>query len=260
VRTFKAKDAANISLRDNDEIKTPLLKLTDEETINKIIKRMEAKKGDLIIIVSNKKDLIVYRALGELRLKLGKDLDLIQKEKFNFLWVLDFPSFEWDEEEQRYTAMHHPFTSPKDEYLDTFDKEPEKARANAYDVVLNGVELGGGSIRIHNPEVQERMFKTLGIPPEIAKINFDFLIEALKFGAPPHGGLAIGLDRLVMLIVGTDGIRDVIAFPKTSNAKLPLGDAPNIVIKEQLDTLGIEIKPEVLQLLEENNSNNNKGK
>lgn len=250
VRQFKAKDAANISIVDG-ELKSPLNKYLGEEPVKEIAEELNADEGDMIILIGDADKSIVYRALGELRLKIGKDLNLIPENEYNFLWVVDFPLFEYDYDEQRWTAMHHPFTSPKKEYLDSFDENPEGALANAYDVVLNGYELGGGSIRIHKPEVQERMFKTLGIPPEIAKINFEFLVEALKYGAPPHGGLAIGLDRLVMLVVGTDNIRDVIAFPKTRNAKLPLGDAPSRVQPEQLETLGIEIKPEVLQLLEQ---------
>jgi aspartyl-tRNA synthetase len=184
-------------------------------------------------------------------------MNIIPEDQFNFLWVVDFPSFEWSEENKRWTAMHHPFTSCKEEFLDTFDKNPEEALANAYDIVLNGYEVGGGSIRIHDPEVQERVFKVLGIPPEIAEQNFSFLIEALKYGAPPHGGLAIGLDRLVMIMVNEPGIREVIAFPKTKMAVLPLGDAPNIVTDEQLDELGIQLKPEVKLMLEKKKENSN---
>ncbi|MBD3354020.1 MAG: aspartate--tRNA ligase [Candidatus Lokiarchaeota archaeon] len=247
---FKAKDLAQIALKEKGT-KSALKKYLDEKTIEKIIKAVGAKKGDNIFIIGDADKSIVYQALGELRLRIAEELEIIPKDEFNFLWIVDFPLFEWDYDEQRWTAMHHPFTSPKAEFIDSFDEDPESALANAYDIVLNGYELGGGSIRIHNPEVQERMFKTLNIPPEIAKINFEFLIEALKYGAPPHGGLAIGLDRLIMLLVETDNIRDVIAFPKTRNAKLPIGDAPSRVTTQQLDDLGIQIKPEVLQLLEE---------
>ncbi|MHA1339506.1 MAG: aspartate--tRNA ligase [Promethearchaeota archaeon] len=247
---FKAKDLSNIAIKEG-EIKSALIKYLGKDVVNKIIERMNGKEGDNIFIVGDAKKSIVYRTLGELRLKIAKELDIIPKNRYDFLWIIDFPLFEWDEEEQRWTAMHHPFTSPKKEFLDTFDREPEKALANSYDIVLNGYELGGGSIRIHKPEIQERMFKALSIPSEIAEINFSFLIEAFKYGAPPHGGIALGLDRLIMLMVNAENIRDVIAFPKTGNAKLPIGDAPSIVTKEQLDILGIEIKPEVLQMLEQ---------
>jgi len=253
---FKAKDLSNIALV-NGEIKSALTKYLGEDVIKKIINKMNAKDGDNIFIVGDAKRSIVYKTLGELRLYFAKELNIIPKDRYDFLWIIDFPLFEWNEEEKRWAAMHHPFTSPKDEFVDNFDKEPEKALAKAYDIVLNGFELGGGSIRIHKPEMQVRMFNTLKIPPEVAQINFSFLIEALKYGAPPHGGLAIGLDRLVMLMVGAENIRDVIAFPKLANAKLPIGDAPNLVLKEQLDILGIEIKPEILQLLEQEK---NKGK
>jgi aspartyl-tRNA synthetase len=247
IRTFKAKDLGIISIK-GSEVSTPLSRYTTPEVIQKIVARMDAKDGDLICFIGGE-PAIVNRSLSELRLALAKELNLIPKDKFNFLWVIDFPLFEWDEEEKRWVAMHHPFTSCKKEFLDTFDTDQGSAIANAYDIVLNGYELGGGSIRIHNPEVQERMFKALGIPPEIAQINFSFLIEALKYGAPPHGGLAIGLDRLTMLMAGTENIQDVIAFPKTRAAVLLLGDAPNVVTNEQLEILGIELTEETKELL-----------
>ena len=184
-------------------------------------------------------------------------MNLIPKKQFNFLWVVDWPSFEWDEGEKRWSSMHHPFTSCKDEYLDTFDTNPEEVLANAYDIVLNGYEIGGGSIRIHDPDIQQRVFNVLKIPPEIAEQNFSFLIEAFKYGAPPHGGLAIGLDRLVMIMVDEPGIREVIAFPKTKMAVLPLGDAPSTVTKDQLEILGIELTPETELLLKKKQENPN---
>ncbi|MFX1276161.1 MAG: aspartate--tRNA ligase [Promethearchaeota archaeon] len=255
VQKFKTKELANIKLIDN-VIKSPLTKYLSEDIIKKIIKRLGSKDGDLIILAGEKSS-NVYRGLGELRIKLANDMNLIPKDQFNFLWVVDFPSFEWSEEDKRWTAMHHPFTSFKEEYLDTFQENPEEVLANAYDIVLNGYEIGGGSIRIHDPKVQEKVFKVLGIPPKIAEQNFSFLIEALKYGAPPHGGLAIGLDRLVMLMVDEPGIREVIAFPKTRMAVLPLGDAPNVVTDEQLDVLGLELKPETRLALERREENPN---
>jgi len=255
VQKFKTKELANIKLIEN-EIKTPLSKYLSDDILQNIIKRLDAKEGDLIVLAGGKSS-NVYRGLGELRIKLANDMNLISKNQYNFLWVVDFPSFEWNEEEKRWNSTHHPFTSCKNEFLDSFDKNPEDTIANAYDIVLNGYELGGGSIRIHDPEVQQRVFKVLEIPPEIAEKNFSFLIEAFKYGAPPHGGLAIGLDRLVMLMVDEPGIREVIAFPKTKMAVLPIGDAPSTATEEQLDTLGIELKPEVKLLLEKKQENPN---
>ncbi|MFX1237159.1 MAG: aspartate--tRNA ligase [Promethearchaeota archaeon] len=253
VQKFKTKELANIKLVDGEFV-SPLTKYLSEDVIKGIFKRLKAKEGDLVVIAGGKSS-NVYRGLGELRIKLANDMNLIPKDKFNFLWVVDFPLFEWSEDDKRWTAVHHPFTSCKPEFLDTFDKNPEDALANAYDIVLNGYEIGGGSIRIHNPEIQERVFKTLAIPPEIAEQNFSFLVEALKYGAPPHGGLAIGLDRLVMIMVDEPGIREVIAFPKTKMAVLPLGDAPSPVTEEQLADLGIELTPEVRLQLEKKKEN-----
>ncbi len=255
VQKFKTKELANIKLIDNT-IKTPLTKYLNDKVMKKIIKKLGAKEGDLIVLAGGKSS-SVYRGLGELRKKLGKDLNLIPEDQFNFLWIVDFPLFEWNEEEKRWAAMHHPFTSCKKEFIDSFEDNPGDVLANAYDIVLNGYEIGGGSIRIHDPEIQEKAFKVLGIPPEIAEQNFSFLIEALKYGAPPHGGLAIGLDRLVMLMVDELGIREVIAFPKTKMAVLPLGDAPSQVLDEQLDVLGIELKPEIRLLLDKKKQNPN---
>ncbi len=255
VQKFKTKELANIKIIDG-EAKSPLTKYLPDDVMKSIIERLDGKDGDLIVLAGGK-NTNIWRGLGELRLKLASDMNLIPEGQFNFLWVVDFPSFEWSEEDKRWTAMHHPFTSCKKEFLDTFDKNPGEVLANAYDVVLNGYEIGGGSIRIHDPEVQERVFKVLGIPPEIAEQNFSFLIEAFKYGAPPHGGLAIGLDRLVMVMVDEPGIREVIAFPKTKMAVLPLGDAPNLVTDEQLDVLGIELKPEVKLMLEKKKENPN---
>ncbi len=249
VQIFKAKDVGYVNVLKNGEIKSPLTRFTSEEKIGKIVERMEAEEGDLILFVGDDKE-IAYRSMGELRIEMAKEMNLIPEDKFNFLWVIDFPLFEWSEEQQRWTAMHHPFTSCKPEYVDTFDKDPGSAFANAYDIVLNGYEIGGGSIRIHNTEVQSRMFKALGISDEMIEINFSFLTEALRYGAPPHGGIALGLDRIVMIMTGEPNIQDVIAFPKLRNARMPLGDAPSFVEDKQLDELGIDIKPEIRALIE----------
>ena len=180
--------------------------------------------------------------MGALRIEAAKRLDLIKSDDYKFLWVTEFPLLEWSEEENRFTAKHHPFTSPMDEDLDILETNPEKVRAKAYDMVLNGCELGGGSIRIYDRDIQERMFKALGFTKEDAQERFGFLLNAFKYGAPPHGGLAFGLDRIVMLITGSESIRDVIAFPKVKDASCLLTLAPNVVDKKQLDELGIFIK------------------
>ena len=208
--------------------------------MNAIIAKMDAKENDVIFIIADK-DSIACTALGALRLEIAKNYGLIDENKFNFLWVTDFPLLEYSEEEGRYVAMHHPFTSPKDEDLHLLDTAPEKVRAKAYDIILNGVELGGGSIRIYNTELQEKMFKILGFTHEQAWARFGFLMEAFKYGTPPHGGMAYGFDRMVMLIDGCDSIRDVIAFPKVQNASELMSGAPDVVDVKQLGELGIEL-------------------
>jgi len=183
----------------------------------------------------------VYESLGALRKELAKRLNLIDKSKFNFLWVYDFPLLEWSEEERRHMAVHHPFTSPKDEDVPLLEKDPGKARAKAYDLALNGVELGGGSIRIHRREVQSKIFKLLGIGAEEAKAKFGFLLEAFSFGAPPHGGIAFGLDRMAAMMTGNESIREVIAFPKNKAAQSLMDDSPSEVNPKQLKELHVEI-------------------
>lgn len=253
---FKAKDVATIAIKGG--IKTGLTKYIPQEVIDKIIKKMGAKENSMIFIIGDANKDIVYNSLGQLRLTLAKEKKIIPENQFNFLWIIDFPMFEWDSEERRWVAKHHPFTSPTKEWLDKFDTDQEHTMANSYDIVLNGYELGGGSIRNYNPEIQERMFKAIGFTPEYAKQCFEFLIDALKYGAPPHGGIALGLDRLVMIMLGADNIRDVIAFPKLSNAVLPLDNSPGVVLPEQLETLGIQLKPEIQQLLEKEEADNKK--
>jgi len=241
VKTYKAKGLAYIQLKE-DGIKSPIAKFLSEEDMNHIISKMQAETGDLILIVADKNS-VVFQSLGALRLDLAKKFDLIKdKNEFNFCWITEFPLFEYSEEEARYTACHHPFTAPMDEDLDMIETDPGKVRSKAYDLVLNGEELGGGSIRIHNMELQERMLRALGFTEEEAWARFGFLLEAFKFGPPPHGGLAFGLDRIVMFVAGTDNIRDVIAFPKNQNAYCYLSEAPNIADEKQLQELGINIK------------------
>lgn len=239
VKTFKAKGLAWIQLKE-EGVKSPIAKFFSEEELNKIVETMGAKTGDLILIVADKNS-VVLKALGELRLELSRKFDLVKdKSEFNFTWITEFDLLEYDEEEGRYFAAHHPFTMPMDEDIKYLDTDPGRVRAKAYDLVLNGEELGGGSIRIHDTKLQEKMFEVLGFTQESAWERFGFLLEAFKFGPPPHGGLAFGLDRMIMFLAGTENIKDVITFPKNQNAFCYLTEAPNIVDKEQLKELGIE--------------------
>lgn len=239
VKTYGAKGLAWIAIKE-DEIKSPIAKFFSEDEMKAIIDKVNGEIGDLILIVADKPD-TVFASLGALRLELGRKLNLIgpDNKEFKFLWVTEFPLFEYDEEENRYVAKHHPFTMPMEEDLEFLETEPDKVRAKAYDIVLNGEEIGGGSIRIHDTKIQERMFKALGFTMESAWEKFGFLLEAFKFGPPPHGGLAYGFDRLVMFLTGTENIKDVIAFPKNQNAACPLTNAPNVVDSKQLTELGI---------------------
>lgn len=241
VKTYGAKGLVWIANRE-DGVKSSISKfLTDEQTSG-ILNKIEAKTGDLILIVADKNS-IVLQSLGALRLEMAKRLGILENNKeFRFVWVTEFPLLSYNEEEERFEAEHHPFTMPMDEDIKYLDSDPGRVRAKAYDIVLNGEELGGGSIRIHNTDLQERMFKVIGISEEKAKEKFGYLLQAFKFGPPPHGGLAYGLDRMVMFLAGTENIKDVIAFPKNQNAFCPLTEAPNIVDKAQLDELGIYIK------------------
>ncbi len=243
-KTYKAKGLVWICYNEDGSFKSSVSKFFTEDALLNIANYVAAKKGDLILICADKNN-IVFDCLGALRLEIANRLDLLKKDEFKFLWVTDFPLFEYDEEEQRYTAKHHPFTSPMKEdiaLLNTNHTNLEDVRAEAYDLVLNGFELGGGSIRIHDSDLQALMFEKLGFSKEEAESQFGFLIEAFKYGAPPHGGLALGLDRLIMLLAGADSLRDVIAFPKVKDASCPMTDAPNFVDKNQLDNLMIELK------------------
>ena len=240
VKTYRAKGLAWIQLKE-EGVKSSLAKFLTDEVTENIVKTIGAETGDAIFIVADK-DSVVLQSLGALRLELAKQFDLIKdKNEFNFTWVTEFPFFEYSEEEERFKACHHPFTSPMDEDLEFVESDPARVRAKAYDLVLNGEELGGGSIRIHDSAIQERMLKALGFTEERAWESFGFLLQALKFGAPPHGGLAFGLDRMVMFLAGTENIKDVIAFPKNQNAFCYLSEAPNVVDEKQIEELGLVI-------------------
>ena len=240
VKTYHAKGLAWMNYKD-EGIQSPILKFLSPEEVAAIEERANFEKGDLLFIVADQ-NTVVWASLGALRLKVANKLNLIPENTYALLWVVEFPQFEWSEEEGRFMAMHHPFTSPMDEDLDLIETDPGAVRAKAYDIVLNGNEIGGGSIRIHSAELQKRMFKALGFTEEAAQQRFGFLLNAFKYGTPPHGGLAYGLDRLAMLICGAGSIRDVIAFPKAQNASDPLTGAPYPVEQKQLDELHISFK------------------
>lgn len=225
---------------ENEALTGSIAKFVTEENKNELIEKYNLQNGDLILIVSDKLDICNF-ALGALRIQVAKEMDLIDNNKFNFLWVVNWPLFEYSEEEGRYVAAHHPFTSPKAGHEDLLLTNPGKCRAKAYDIVLNGYELGGGSIRIHNQDTQAKMFKAIGLSDEEVKQQFSFFVDALKYGTPPHGGFAIGLDRLVMLLTKNNNLREVIAFPKAASAKCPMSDAPTPVSEKQLNELKLRI-------------------
>lgn len=238
-KEFGAKGLAWIKITDKG-IESPIAKFFSNDVLRAISQRMEAQAGDMLLFVADSPK-IVAETLGRLREYLARRLKLINENEFRFLWIIDFPLLEYNDEEKRNEPMHHPFTSPMDEDLPLLEVEPLKVRAKAYDIVLNGYEIGGGSIRIHRKDVQERMFRTINLGDEEAKAKFGFLLDALEYGAPPHGGIAFGLDRLVMIMAGVDTIRDVIAFPKTQKATCLLTDAPSSATKEQLKELHIKL-------------------
>ena len=239
-KLYKAKGLAWIKVTE-EGIESPIAKFFSEEEMNAILTKMEATAGDLLLFIADK-NAVVYDALGQLRLEVGRKLDLMDKNKYNLLWVTEFPLFEKDEETGRMIAMHHPFTSPLDEDVEGLTAEDKtNLRAKAYDIVLNGYELGGGSVRISNADVQKKMFDAIGISDEEANDKFGYLLEAFKYGVPPHAGLAFGFDRLMMLLTGADNIREVIAFPKNQNAICPMTNAPGVADNDQLDELNIKL-------------------
>lgn len=243
-KTYGVKGLSFIACKEN-EVKSSLSKFIGEEVINNIVQKMQAKTGDLILIAADK-DKVVLQTLGALRLELARKLEILKdNNEYKFVWVTEFPLLSYNEQEKRYQAEHHPFTMPMEEDIQYLESDPGRVRAKAYDIILNGEELGGGSIRIHDTALQERMLKVLGFTTESAWASFGFLLEAFKFGPPPHGGLAYGLDRLIMFLVGTDNIKDVIAFPKNQNAFCPLTKAPDVVDPAQLKELGININKKV---------------
>jgi len=240
-KEFGAKGLAWINIT-SEGIKSPIAKFFNEETLTQIIDKLQGETGDLIIFIADTNTELVMTSLGSMRIYLGKTLNLIDKNKLNFLWVTEFPLLEYSEEEKRFVAKHHPFTSPMEEDIPLLDKDPSKVRSKAYDIILNGTELGGGSIRIHDAALQEKMFETLGFSEERARQNFEFLLKAFEYGVPPHGGIAYGLDRMIMLLLGLESIRDCIAFPKTQNASCLMTQAPSEVDTKQLKELHIQVK------------------
>ena len=239
---YGAKGLAYLSVQKDGSYKSSFAKFMTEEQLAALVSAMGGEPGDLLLFAADKNN-IVWSVLGALRCEVAKQLDLIDQSKFNFLWITEFPLLEWSEEEDRFVAMHHPFTMPMDEDLELLDSDPGKVRAKAYDIVLNGVELGGGSVRIFQNDVQEKMFKVLGFTKEQAYDRFGFLLNAFKYGVPPHAGLAIGLDRFVMLLVKAESIREVIAFPKVKDASCLMTNAPDVVDQKQLDELYLACKP-----------------
>ena len=240
VKTYRAKGLAWIVVNEDGSLKSQIAKFFTPEQLQAVVQAMDGKPGDLLLICADA-DKVVFDSLGALRLELSKRLELTSPDNYSFLWITEFPMLEWDEEENRYVAVHHPFTAPMDEDLDLIDSNPGAVRAKAYDIVLNGYELGGGSIRIHRRDIQQKMFSLLGFTSEEAQERFGFLLDAFQYGVPPHGGLAFGLDRIVMLMAKVSSIRDVIAFPKVKDASCPMTDAPNVVEEKQLCELGISI-------------------
>ena len=238
---YGAKGLAYLAVNEDGTYKSSFAKFMTEDELKTLVSAMQGEPGDLLLFAADKNK-IVWNVLGALRLELAKELDLLDPDQYNFLWVTEFPLLEWSDEENRFMAMHHPFTMPMEEDWDKIDSDPGSVRAKAYDIVLNGTELGGGSVRIHQDDIQEKMFEVLGFTKERAHEQFGFLLDAFKYGVPPHAGLAYGLDRLVMHMVHADSIRDVIAFPKVKDASCLMTQAPGIVDKKQLEELGLEVE------------------
>lgn len=236
---FGARGLAYIAIQEDGSVKSSFAKFMTEEELQALIKAMDGHSGDLLLFAADR-DKVVFDVLGNLRLELARQLELLKKDDFKFLWVTEFPLLEYSEEEDRFVAMHHPFTMPMEEDLPLIDTDPGAVRAKAYDIVLNGTELGGGSVRIHQADIQSKMFEVLGFTKEKAAEQFGFLLDAYKYGVPPHAGLALGFDRMIMLMVGADSIRDVIAFPKVKDASCLMMDAPALVDAKQLEELHIQ--------------------
>ncbi len=238
---YGAKGLAYIAIGEDGTVKSSFAKFMKEEEMSALIAAMDGQNGDLLLFAADKTKL-VWDVLGALRLELAKQMELLDKNEYRFVWITEFPLLEWSEEDQRFTAMHHPFTMPMEEDLEYLDSDPGRVRAKAYDIVLNGNEIGGGSVRIFQDDIQSKMFEVIGFTPEEAQKQFGFLLDAFKYGVPPHAGLAYGLDRLVMLMARVDSIRDVIAFPKVKDASCLMSEAPDVVDEKQLEELGIAIR------------------
>ena len=242
-KDFGAKGLAYIAIQEDGTVKSSFAKFMSEAQMDALIQAMEGEAGDLLLFAADKNK-VVWDVLGNLRLELARQMELLNKDEYKFLWITEFPLLEWSEEQNRYVAMHHPFTMPMEEDLIYLESDPGRVRAKAYDITLNGNEIGGGSVRIFQDDVQERMFEALGFTKEQAQEQFGFLLDAFKYGVPPHAGLAYGLDRLVMLMAKEDSIRDVMAFPKVKDASCLMTAAPNLVDAKQLDELGLALKEE----------------
>ena len=243
VKDYGAKGLAYVALQEDGTVKSSFAKFMTDEQMGALVKAMDGEPGDLLLFAADKNK-VVWDSLGALRVELAKQLELLDKNEYRFVWITEFPLLEWSEEQNRFVAMHHPFTMPMEEDLPLIDTDPGAVRAKAYDIVLNGTEMGGGSVRIHQDDIQEKMFEVLGFTKEKAYEQFGFLLTAFKYGVPPHAGLAYGLDRLVMLMAKQESIRDVIAFPKVKDASCLMTEAPNLVDEKQLEELGIAIRSE----------------
>ena len=237
---YGAKGLAYIAIHEDGTVKSSFAKFMTEDEMNRLVEAMDGQAGDLLLFAADKNK-VVWDVLGALRLELARQMNLLDSSEYRFVWITEFPLLEWSDEENRFKAMHHPFTMPMEEDLQYIDSDPGRVRAKAYDIVLNGTEIGGGSVRIHQDDIQEKMFEVLGFTKEKAYEQFGFLLTAFKYGVPPHAGLAYGLDRLVMLMAKQDSIRDVIAFPKVKDASDLMSEAPGSVDEKQLEELGIAI-------------------
>ena len=242
-KDYGAKGLAYIAIHEDGTAKSSFAKFMTEDEMDRLVKAMDGQAGDLLLFAADKNK-VVWDVLGALRLELARQMNLLDSSEYRFVWITEFPLLEWSDEENRFKAMHHPFTMPMEEDLQYIDSDPGRVRAKAYDIVLNGTEIGGGSVRIHQDDIQEKMFEVLGFAKEKAYEQFGFLLTAFKYGVPPHAGLAYGLDRLVMLMAKQESIRDVIAFPKVKDASCLMTEAPNLVDEKQLEELGIAIRSE----------------